>query len=117
MKTAHRPLRGTLHFFSETGTEGGYWAFQTKKSPAYDGLHVLENGDMLTIFSKEKPKKVIWSGIIALRTHKLFTRDASGHWIHADQEGIDRDIWARWFFDEHPAKLVPAKQNKNKPRT
>src|SRR5579862_9152972 len=25
------PLRGVLHFYSETGTEGGYWAFQDER--------------------------------------------------------------------------------------
>lgn len=110
-------MRGVLHFHSETGTEGGYWAFQDERhitpnltrfsckkcgaywdkghdpvgptaethpegescgwgepycapgahdfqlvSPedwSYEGLHVLENGDKLTIFDKDDPTKVI----------------------------------------------------------
>ena len=108
-------LRGVLHFWSETGTEGGYWAFQdeqfisppTKDWPherwSYDGLHVLKNGDKLTIYSKENKTKIVWAGAIKLKEYRLFTESASGMWIHADQEGIERKIWAGWFFEQYPA--------------
>ena len=159
-------LEGVCCFHSETGTDGGYWAFQEtqyiqksvghgycnkcgkwlrKQDGAiqvqrvnpideeflntgglserpdcpnntheeeigdawdYKGLRILENGNRLTIYSKDNPNEVVWSGIVKLRQHPLFTEDAYGLWIHADQEGIDREIWARWFFDEHPATLV-----------
>lgn len=114
-------LAGFLLFWSETGTEGGYWAFQdkryifssTKDWPherwSYDGLHVLEDGDTLIIYSKEDPAKVIWTGTIKLKLHQLFTEHARGMWIHADQEGIDRETWSKWFFDKYPAKLVKAR--------
>jgi len=75
---------------------------------SYKGLHCLEDGDHLTIYSKDKPDEVVWSGVIKLQHHPLFTEHASGFWIHADQEGIDRDTWAQWFFDEHPVTLVKA---------
>lgn len=157
-------FNGVCHFFSETGTEGGFWAFQdsqfiTKNVPrpyckkcgkylepqkyenlkvvkvlpitqevldgkeppecpegqherevndswSYEGLRILKDGDHLTIYSKENPDEIVWEGNIKLREHPLFTEDASGLWIHADQEGVDRETWARWFFDEHPAILV-----------
>lgn len=158
-------LEGVCHFFSETGTEGGHWAFQDARyispnttrfwcktcgvywdrsthpdgpqtddlpglvnhagtpfcgpdahafeliSPtswSYEGLHVLEDGDHLTIFDKDDPSKVVWDGLIELEQHPLFTEHASGMWIHADQRGVDRDTWSLWFFKEHPAKLVKA---------
>ncbi len=165
MTRSSAPLRGVLHLFSETGTEGGYWAFQDERfitpnttrfackkcgaywdkadRPAgpvcdepdtpktssfghpycapgthefelvcpedwsYDGLHVLEDGDTLTIYSKADPSVVVWSGTIRLRQHPLFTEDAGGLWIHADQEGISRAQWAEWFFQGYPAVLVP----------
>lgn len=112
-------LKGELFLWSETGTEGGYWAFRdkryifppTKDWPherwSYDGLHVLEDGDILTIYSKEDPAKVIWTGTIKLKPHQLFTEHASGMWIHADQEDIDRESWAEWFLEGYPASLVP----------
>ena len=111
-------LKGVLHFWSETGTEGGRWAFQNEKfiSPptsdwphekwSYDGLHVLEDNDELTIYLKEDPNKIVWSGKIELIQHPLFTESVRGMWIHTDQKGVGREIWARWFIEEYPAKLI-----------
>ncbi|KKW22969.1 MAG: hypothetical protein UY70_C0008G0018 [Candidatus Kaiserbacteria bacterium GW2011_GWB1_52_6] len=152
-------LRGVLTFHSETGTEGGFWAFQDErfitkntthfactkchhywdkeKDPegppafddsdsrycaplehtfelisdenwSYDGLHILHNGDELTIFSKDD-SSVVWSGTIELTTFTSFTEHADGWWIHSDQNGVPRHIWATWFFQEYPAFLTPAK--------
>lgn len=112
-----RSLRGVCHFHSETGTEGGFWAFQDEKfiSPpcaefpkgqwSYKGLHILKDGDRLTIYDKNDYQKVVWRGVIKLKQYSVFTQDAFGLWIHTDQEGLDRKVWARYFFDEHPAIL------------
>ena len=113
-------LEGVLHFWSETGTEGGYWAFQDKKfiyppTPdwpherwSYDGQHVLRNGDALVIYSKDEPRRTIWSGEIELIQYPMFTESAHGMWIHTDQKGVGRDTWAKWFIEEYPALLVKA---------
>ncbi|MDP2598330.1 MAG: hypothetical protein Q8P49_00695 [Candidatus Liptonbacteria bacterium] len=107
-------LRGVLHFWFETGTEGGHWAFQDARfiSPdgiqwSHEGLRVLEDGDSLKIFSPGDPTKVVWSGTIELRAYPVFTEDVFGYWIHTDQAGIDRNTWADWFFNEYPAELTP----------
>lgn len=105
-------LRGFLLFFAETGSEGGYWAFQDARYLAPDlswlneGLHLLKDGDYLTIYSLADPTQVVWEGRILLRQYPPFKEDASGFWIHSDQEGVERERWARWFFDKHPAELV-----------
>lgn len=125
MKKKNRQvLRGVCFLHSETGTEGGYWAFQdkrfmtppSKKFPSgqwsYKGLHILEDGDRLTIYDKQNRRKVLWRGVIRLNQHPLFTESAFSFWIHADQVGVERDILARWFLEDYPATLVPAK---NKP--
>lgn len=181
--SSRQKLRGILFFWSETGTEGGYWAFQDERfitpnttvfgctkcfkywdkekhpdgppaNPAepihvtkvvpldkvfddlssepdhdiqlppdcqpeehdfqpigeerwsYDGLCVLKDGDYLTIFSKDNGTDIIWSGYIQLKPLPLFTETAFGMWIHADQEGLDREIWARWFMESYPAELI-----------
>lgn len=127
--------QGVTFFHSETGTEGGHWAFQDAKfmhtaddlvngncpwggryCPAkenrpnpqhwdYEGLHVLKTGDHLKIYDPVDKQKLVWEGEINLDKHPLFTEDASGMWIHADQHGMDRDEWAALFFEEHPAVL------------
>ena len=113
-------LEGVLFFWSETGTEGGHWAFQDKEfifPPdanwpigrwSYDGLHVLKNGDKLIIYSKDDPSQIVWSGEIELEQYCPFTESVRGMWIHSDQRGIDRKIWADWFIKEYPAKLEKA---------
>lgn len=154
-------IAGVCFFWSETGTEGGYWAFHdtrftvpsfakvcrrchlywadngdTPPAPTdpqhcppgthdwmpmneareewlYGGLHVLKNGDQLTIFSKEHPHKVIWKGTIRLEHLGLFQEDAFGFWIHDDQVGMDRETWAEYFLKEYPARLKPAKKQRS----
>jgi len=105
-------IEGQCFFYSETGTEGGYWAFQDRKyidektgGWSYEGLHVLENGDHLTIFDPQS-KKVIWDGVIDLIELGLFTDTAFGFWIHNDQKGMEREKWAEFFFKECPGELI-----------
>lgn len=102
-------LQGRLCFHSETGTEGGYWAFESsepllKGQTAYDRLHILKNGDRLKIEHPTK-KAVVWDGVIDLKELNLFTEDARGMWIHADQKGIPRNIWSNYFFKGYSATL------------
>jgi len=108
-----KALNGVAFFWSETGTEGGHWAFQDGQHPplgqqfSYEGLHVLHDGDYLTIYDKADPQKIVWEGKIALDSLALFTETTTdGLWIHADQQGVDRKTWEKFFLEEYPAKLV-----------
>jgi hypothetical protein len=101
-------LLGFLHFHSETGTEGGYWAFQSSDNWSYEGLHILKNGDQLKIFSNESPTEVVWKGEIQLKEHGPFTEHVDGLWIHSDQIGVARGTWSAWFFKGLPAELTPS---------
>ena len=105
-------LKGRCYFFSETGTEGGYWAFQEDGCDprSYDGLHILENGDRLTVFNPRNRKQKIWSGVISLKEYSPFAQAVFWHWIHADQKGIRREKWAQFFFKEYPAELIPIRK-------
>lgn len=107
---------GVLELFWETGTEGGYWALQDerfisnrgteKESYSFEGLRILRDGDVLTIFSREDKAKVVWEGVISLQQRSSFEENVNGFRIHANQKGIEREKWAEWFFDKYPAKLV-----------
>lgn len=103
---------GHLVFHSETGTEGGYWAFQDREYIDDDGmesrygLHVLKTGDTLVVYDKIVPERVVWQGDIDLKQLGLFTDDAFGMWIHADQRGVERETWATMFLREWPAELT-----------
>ena len=161
-------LMGVLTFHSETGTEGGYWAFQDARfiSPnttrfhckicgiywdkeknseaeilergetfnrerpggktycdraahqfqlvwpenwSYDGLHILEDGDFISIYSPYDGD-VVWEGLIKLKQYPLYQEDLGGCWIHADQEGVERTLWGQWFIHGYQARLK--KKNK-----
>ena len=120
-------LEGICFFWSETGTEGGYWAFQDKKHIHlpdktnhllkwdYAGLWVLKDKDNLTIYEKSGANQIIWKGEIKLRQHPMFTESANGMWIHADQEGVDRKTWSQWFFNEYPAQFISGPNQRKRP--
>ncbi len=104
MKVAVAVLRGVLFFWSETGTEGGYWALQDDCYPkSYDGLHVLEDGDYLKVFNEDG--SIRWEGVIQLKSYPAFTEHVFNCWIHADQIGTQRQAWADMFFKELKAEL------------
>ena len=79
---------------------------------SYEGLHILEDGDYLTIFDKQNPQKIVWEGVIQLRQYDPFTEATScGMWIHADQEGVSRDVWEKFFLEGYPAKFTHWRQS------
>ena len=105
-------LDGICYSYSEQGI-GPYWAFWESKHihpPPdvwdYAGLHILKDGDHLTIYDKKTGKKVIWSGFISLWTDRIGR-------IH--QRDVPRKKWARWFHKEYPAKFTPGLNQKRKP--
>ena len=77
-----------------------------KNLHSYEGLDTLGNGDHLTIYDPNDRDKVVWSGEINLRIYDPFTEAVFGHYIVADQIGIERETWAEYFFNEYPARLV-----------
>jgi hypothetical protein len=119
-------IKGTLHLYSETGTEGGYWAIQdenfifppTEEWPhehwSYDGLHSLKDDDCLKIFNPDGT--IYWEGAISLKRYPVFTESVPIHdesanvdlglWIHADQNGLDRQFWARPFLKNYKGELT-----------
>jgi hypothetical protein len=74
------------------------------ESWSYEGLHILRNGDYLRIFHPTE-KKVVWEGNIELKQLPLFSESANGLWIHADQKGISREEWSKYFFGKYVAEL------------
>lgn len=128
-------MRGHLLFHSETGTEGGWYAFlddryihggntgdpcpwgsegcpveigQFHEHVSYEGLHRLRNGDYLTV--RDTTGAVLFDGEVRLvrRTdvYRSETATIFGWWVNQEPDvGVDREIWARWFFDDLPATL------------
>jgi hypothetical protein len=106
----HLPRSAFL--FTETGTEGGYWAVQEdgflsedEVSWKYEGLRLLEEGDDLTVLAKDV--SVFWHGIFhkdektGMRCHRVLRggkwvvdrsweqQVVGGFWVHWVQAGMD----------------------------
>jgi antitoxin ChpS len=96
--------RGSLFFFSETGTEGGHWAFMKEGTRSYEGMHLFGDGDHLKVFNADG--SVRWEGVIQLQSYPPFQESADNRWIHSDQVGVERQFWAEMFFEELKAELA-----------
>lgn len=80
------------------------------KTWSYEGLHVLSDGDELTIYAKHDPAQVIWSGTIKFRPYDPLVDGADEHWIRRCQVGISRQQWEELFLNHFPATLSPASE-------
>ena len=71
----------------------------------YEGFHMLNNGDKLTIFDIKDPQKVVWEEKISLKDVGTFVEDSNGLWIHNAQREVDIHKWGAYFMLRYPAKL------------
>jgi hypothetical protein len=72
---------------------------------SYDGLHLLESGDALTIFDPTDRPRVVWQGVVDLSKTTTYEEAIAGLWIHNRQAGVDDQTWLRWFEEGFPAVL------------
>ena len=104
-------ITGTLDAFWETGTEGVHWAILDNALAGYDALNILRDGDYL--FIEDTNGQIEWEGTIKLdwktnwreypQNPPYGQQEACGYWIHGIQEGLDPELWAKWFFEERRA--------------
>lgn len=117
-------IEGELEDWFETGLEGVVWALADDAQKGYDSLHVIEEGDDLTIL--DKMGKVLWHGTIECdrktgatprpTNPKFVQQQALGCWIHWIQNGFESDRWAEFFMrpDDDRLRGVLVKNPKNK---
>ncbi len=99
-------IEGYLEDYSATGTEGAIWTLQDDENTGYSGMHLIEEGDHLTITDQLGHR--IWAGVIRCDRRSGLRRRpgnpefqqpcALGHWIHWTQRGFKPDDWARFFL-------------------
>jgi hypothetical protein len=102
-------MTGTFFFWSETGTEGGYWAFQDEmydvSGSAYEGFHILKNGDKIKIY--DNTDNVYLETTVSLEE---YPSDAQGtqtpYWLHTRPTNVNFYIWAHAFFEEFRGVLI-----------
>ena len=114
-----KKMKGVCFLFSETGTEGGWWAIQEDGFVTedgcwkYEGLQYLKEGDDFTVYAGNG--SVLFHGIIhqdsrtgaiphqVIRNGKLVSdptrkqQVVGGFWVHWIQKGIDPDVWNELF--------------------
>lgn len=115
-KTATQKVKmdGVIFNFSDQGSEGNIKSFQDEKFMwvdgkgwSYDGLHHLENGDLLTIFNDKARKDVLWHG-------KVKFVGEMANYSRGTQEGFSEESWENLFDQEKPATLVKRVEAKRK---
>jgi hypothetical protein len=99
--TEIKRVEGLCEIFFEQGMEGVAWSVQEPHLPGYDGLHLLENGDNITIFNKTND--VFWTGIIDLRMASQSVL------LPLKQRGVDPQFWQNMFENPRRTILVPRK--------
>ena len=114
-----KEMKGVCFLFSETGTEGGWWAMQEDGFVSeaghwkYEGLQYLREGDDFTVYADDG--SVLFRGIIhedartgaiprrVIRNGKLANdptwkqQVVGGLWVHWIQKGIDPEVWGQLF--------------------
>jgi hypothetical protein len=125
-----KEMKGVCFLFSETGTEGGWWAMQEDGFVAehghwkYEGLQYLKEGDDFTVYADDG--RVLFHGIIRkdtttgtmprqvlrngrLTNHRTRKQQAvAGMWVHWLQENIDPEVWAELFAGDRRCLLKRA---------
>ena len=99
-------MEGFLTAYAETGTEGVHWALEEDPFWSHQPLHVLKNGDHLTVYNDDG--SVLWDGIIDLEYktgYQRYPRNPEhgqqavfNHWVHGNQCGFRLEDWAAMFF-------------------
>jgi hypothetical protein len=115
-----KEMHGVAFLFSETGTEGGWWAMHEDGFMMEDGFHwqyegprELQEGDEFTVYAEDG--SVLWTGTIkydkktnlrarqVMRKGKLVnSRDwkqqvVDGVWVHWLQSGVKPEVWSELF--------------------
>lgn len=117
-----KEMKGVCFLFSETGTEGGWWAMQKDGFTtedghwSYQGLEYLEEGDDFTVYDEDGsvlfhdtihqdsktgriPRQVLRGGkLVNDRTWKQ--QVVGGFWVHWIQKGKDPDAWGELLIGE-----------------
>jgi O-acetyl-ADP-ribose deacetylase (regulator of RNase III) len=97
---------GVLYAYFETGTEGVFWSLEQVPFKGHAGLHVLEDGDELTVYRADG--SIRWQGTVDLEYETGYRpypgnpqygqQCVFGMWVHGNQRGMDPKKWAALFF-------------------
>lgn len=102
-------ISGQLEPFHEQGMEGNIgWALTDTQKHSYAALHMLEEGDELTIFDKHG-RSVLWQGVMTARRLENLRRSCYGRGETLTEE---TKFLSKCFFQRLPAVV----KRKNLPK-
>lgn len=112
------PVKGALEAFFETGTEGVIWSLFEDEKEGYEGLHCLNDGDILSVWGKDG--KILWQGAVELEWKRRYRpypsnpkygqQEIFGMWVRGFQKGLTPTKWAKMFFEKNRAELIPKRK-------
>lgn len=130
-----KEMKGVCFLFSETGTEGGWWAMQEDGFVTedghwkYEGLQDLEEGDDFTVYADDGhvlfqgiihqdtttgaiPRQVLRNG--RLVNHRTWKQQVVGrmcvHWV---QKNMDPGVWGELFTGDKRCLLKREEEQTN----
>jgi hypothetical protein len=96
---------GALEPFCETGTEGIVWSVHEYGVPSYPGLHCLEDGDELTVYSTVRDGDVEWEGVVDFGPQKVTKIDWTE--ILREAKHMDTKDWLQMCWQNRPVVITP----------
>ncbi len=122
-ESQQQKFTGHLDWYAETGSEGVLWTFEKDGFAGWASLHVLGNGDQLTVFNEDG--SVRWQGVIDLEYETgcqpppRCQQAVFGMWVFGNQRGFAIEDWAEMFIGSDlvstkskqklTGELIPAK--------
>ncbi len=103
---------GTLFGWYEAGPEGVYWAFAEDEKIGEDAMHLIDEGDHLTVWNEDGKVAFVGdivqnylTGAIPCPHDPGYTQPfALGFWVYWTQEGWPPDEWAALFLRQEFGK-------------
>lgn len=99
-----KTIFGSLEPYAETGTEGIIWAVSEYGQTGYDGLHLLENGDNLTVYKNVTDGNVAWQGAVSFNEkQKSFTVHNGAMTTDTDRtpEHMEPSKWQQMYWNKN----------------
>ncbi len=107
---------GRLEPFSDQSTEGTWWCLHDPAKPGYGGLHTIESGDLLTVFSDAGRTGILWEGVVEFdhTSHRaplplapsILVQRIGEETVHGIPADIAPDKWLAMFRQHKPCTLV-----------
>lgn len=97
---------GALYDYLEQGSEGPAWCVSAYGKTGWDGLHLLADGDRLTVYSRVRKGAVEWEGRFASGPEQLEKIDDAVA-VARETRHVTSKQWLEWSRQRRPAVIVP----------